>query len=177
MKLDILNRDTQQKELILPKKIKKNSLLYTIGGAAVGTALGFGLAKLICPPHNKKCRKKVILDSGYLGLGGALLIQKFGFMANSREDELEADRISFKTAISSGYHPDHVGSFYEKLLEMEKKFKQKKLDPISKKFADALSTHPPSKERIAEINKMKNNIVNKKGKINSKSFFQMKKKV
>ena len=33
---------------------------------------------------------------------------------------MEADRIGFRTSVGAGYHSQHVGLFYKKLLEMEK---------------------------------------------------------
>ena len=87
------------------------------------------------------------------GASGGLLIQKYKFMANSREDEMEADRIGFRTAVRAGYSQDHVGSFYAKLLKMEEA-RQGSGTSILQSFADALSTHPPSRERVAQMGQL-----------------------
>jgi len=93
-------------------------------------------------------------------------------MANSREDEMEADRIGFKTSLNAGYDYAHVGNFYEKLLIMEKNF-SKKDNALAKKFADAMSTHPPSEQRVAQMRNLeKNNPV--KGMITSPEFEKVK---
>ena len=87
-----------------------------------------------------------------MGAGGGLLVQKFSFLANSREDELEADRIGFKLAVGAGYDKDQVGKFYEKLLAMEKSAGNN--STALKSLADAMSTHPPSEERVKQMNEM-----------------------
>ena len=127
-----------------------------IGGGIVGGAAGFFLGKTLCKKGDAKyqqCLQRAALYGAAAGAGGALLIQKYAFMANSREDEMEADRIGFKTSVGAGFHKDHVGSFYEKLLEMEKKHKQDQNSFVAS-FADALSTHPPSAERVKQMKEM-----------------------
>lgn len=74
-------------------------------------------------------------------------------MANSREDELEADRIGFKRSLKAGYSKAHIGRFYEKLLQMEQEAR-KGQDIIMASLSDAMSTHPPSKERVKQMNEM-----------------------
>jgi predicted Zn-dependent protease len=132
--------DRQEKE-------KSKTLLYGIGGAILGGVAGYGLGKLICSENDKECLRRVALYGGMAGGAGGLLIQKFAFMANSREDEMEADRVGYKTAMNAGYHPQHVGRFYEQLLKMEEEHKQGQSNLLAP-FADALSTHPPSQERV-----------------------------
>jgi predicted Zn-dependent protease len=127
--------------------------LMAAGGGLLGAAAGFGLGKLLCKDGDNACLAKAALIGAAAGAGGGLLIQKFKFMANSREDELEADRIGFKLAVGAGYDKDQVGRFYEKLLEMEKKSK-KGGDTITKSLADAMSTHPPSEERVQQMKEM-----------------------
>ena len=127
--------------------------LMAAGGGIVGAAAGFGLGKLLCADGDSACLAKAALIGAAAGAGGGLLVQKFKFMANSREDELEADRIGFKLAVGAGYDKDQVGKFYEKLLQMEKKA-QKDGGTIMKSLADAMSTHPPSEERLKQMNEM-----------------------
>jgi len=135
------------------KREQGKSLLYTLGGGLLGGAAGFGLGKLICPPQDKKCLQTATAAGAAVGAGGTLLIQKYQFMANSREDELEADRVGFRTAVRAGFSKDHVGGFYAKLLKLEEDRKQKGA-PILQSLADALSTHPPSRERVQQMQQL-----------------------
>jgi predicted Zn-dependent protease len=127
--------------------------LFAAGGGVLGAAAGFGLGTLLCADGDTACLAKAALIGAAAGAGGGLLVQKFKFMANSREDEMEADRIGFKLAVGAGYDKDGVGKFYEKLLQMEKNA-QKGGVAIAKSLADALSTHPPSDERVRQMNEM-----------------------
>jgi len=49
-----------------------------------------------------------------------------------------------------------VGKFYEKLLQMEKNA-QKSGTPLLKSLADAMSTHPPSEERVSQMRELAQN--------------------
>ena len=155
------------------KKEESKSMWLGLAGGLLGGAAGFALAKKLCEPQDKECIKRITLYGGAAGAGGALLIQKFAFMANSREDEMEADRIGFKTSYKAGYDNDHIGKFYENLLIMEQKH-QKGQNALTKSFADALSTHPPSKERVKQMKEMAATYQNK-GKVSSPSFRKVKK--
>lgn len=135
------------------KKEESKGLMYLLGGGVLGGAAGFGLGKLICPPRDQKCLQTATMAGAAAGASGGLLIQKYKFMANSREDEMEADRIGFRTAVRAGYSKDHVGSFYAKLLKMEEA-RQGSGTSILQSFADALSTHPPSRERVAQMGQL-----------------------
>ena len=157
------------------KKEQKKSWIYGVIGGVAGGAAGYGLGKLLCKKEDKKCLRKAALRGAYTGVGGGLLVQKFAFMANSREDEMEADRIGFKTSVAAGYHKDYVGLFYTKLLEMEKKMKDGK-NYLAKSFADAISTHPPGKERVEQANELIASSKNSKGAIiSTKKFSKIKK--
>lgn len=156
------------------KKEQSKSLLYGAGGALGGLIVGFGLGKLICSKKDKECLEKVAKYGASAGAIGGLLIQKYGFMANSREDEMEADRIGFRTSVKAGYHKDHVGRFYEKLLKMEQS-RGKKGNKFLASFSDAMSTHPPSKERVSQMNKMAANTPKlRNARISSDEFNQVK---
>lgn len=150
------------------RKAKKKSWLYALGGGLTGATLGYGLGRLICRPKDKECLTKAITYGGSAGVSGGLLIQKYGFMANSREDEMEADRIGFRVSTKAGYHKDYVGRFYSKLLKMEEDRKNNRKG-IAVAFTDALSTHPPSRERVQQMNEMAGE-VSGKGMVNSKNF-------
>lgn len=157
------------------QKAQKKSWLYGIGGGLLGGAAGFGLGKVLCPPKDNTCLAKAAAIGAAAGAGGGLLIQKFAFMANSREDEMEADRIGFRTAVRAGYSKDHVGAFYAKLLKMEEQHK-KGGPPLLSSVADAMSTHPPSRERVTQMDQMSREAAPSAGaRVTSKQFDQVKK--
>ena len=132
------------------EKEKSKSWLYGAGGGLLGAAAGFGVGKLVCPPSDDDCVKKAAVIGGAAGVAGGLLVQKYKFMANSREDEMEADRIGFKASVAAGYSPKHVGDFYNKLQKMDEQAKAGGGGVMSS-LNDALSTHPPGKERVAQM--------------------------
>ena len=154
--------------MFVAKKAQKKSWLYALGGGLAGAALGYGVGKLVCPPKDKKCITKAATYGGAAGVGGGLLIQKYGFMANSREDEMEADRIGFRTSVKAGYDKDYVGRFYSKLLKMEED--RKRGAGVLASFADAMSTHPPSRERVTQMNQMAAEAPRNKGLVSPKEF-------
>jgi len=135
------------------EKESRRGILYSLGGALLGAGAGFGLGKLMCKSNDNACLARATALGAAAGAGGGLLIQKFTFMANSREDEMEADRIGFKTSVAAGYSKDHVGDFYSKLLAMEEKHRSGQV-PLLTSVTDAMSTHPPSRERVAQMNQM-----------------------
>lgn len=153
------------------KKAQKKGILYGIGGAILGGAAGFALGKALCKDGDSECRKKAVLAGGALGGGAGFLVSKFPFMANSREDEMEADRIGFKTSVAAGFDKDHVGTFYEKLLVMEQQAKSGSKIPGLGAIGDALSTHPPSRERVAQMNQMASQEPKKSGAIVTRNEF------
>jgi len=134
------------------EKESNKTWLYAAGGGIVGAAAGLGLGLILCRGGDKSCLARAALLGGAVGAGGGLLVQKYSFLANSREDELEADRIGFKLAVGAGYDKDQVGKFYEKLLQMEKSAGDN--GSALKSLADAMSTHPPSEERVKQMNEM-----------------------
>ena len=155
------------------KKDSKKSWIFGLGGALVGGAAGFGLGKLLCSKQDRECLRRAATYGVAAGAGGGLLIQKFGFMANSREDEMEADRIGFRTAYQAGYNGDHVGQFYSKLLKMEAQAKQSG-NNLLKPLVDAMSTHPPSKERVVQMNQMAAEANSQNKIINTNEFDKVK---
>ena len=152
----VMARHAAERMYVMEQEQNK-TWLFAAGGGIVGAAAGFGLGTLLCADGDSACLAKAALIGAAAGAGGGLLVQKFKFMANSREDELEADRIGFKLAVGAGYDKDKVGKFYEKLLQMEKNT-QKGEGTIMKNLADAISTHPPSEERVKQMNEMAANM-------------------
>ncbi len=159
--------------LFQAKQEQKKSWLYALGGGLGGALVGFGVGKLVCPPKDKKCLAKAAAYGGGAGALGGLLIQKYGFLANSREDEMEADRIGFRTSTRAGYDKNHVGLFYSKLLKMEED--RKSGAGMMASFADAMSTHPPSRERVKQMNEMASK-ASGKGMVSSQQFASMRAK-
>jgi len=152
------------------KKNKTKNMIYAAGGGILGGIAGFGIGKLVCKKGDTKCLAKAAGAGAVLGAGGTLLVQRYKFMANSREDEMEADRIGFRVATKAGYSKEHVGKFYEKLLKMEKKYSGKQ-NKIMRAVTDAMSTHPPSEERVKQMNEMaRNSPAQKKPLISGKRY-------
>ena len=158
------------------KKAEKKSWLYSVGGALLGAGVGYGLGSLLCPKRDRECMERATMYGGAAGLAGGLLIQKYAFMANSREDEMEADRIGFKTSLKAGYDKNEVGRFYSKLQKMEEERKRKG-SPLLAPLADAMSTHPPSKERVTQMQEMQSEAKNSRNAITSTKKFERAKKL
>lgn len=151
------------------RRDRKKNLWMNLGGAILGGAAGFGLGKALCAPKDRECLAKAAAIGAAAGAGSTLLIQQFSYMANSREDEMEADRIGFRTAVAAGYSKNHVGDFFEKLQKMEES-RQKSGTPFLKSVTDAMSTHPPSLERVQQMKKMSAETSQKGGEVSSKDF-------
>jgi predicted Zn-dependent protease len=66
-----------------------------------------------------------------------------GFLAYSRSNEYEADRLGANYANAAGYDPDGVVELLEKFVDSESR------EPS--KLEELLSTHPPSSERIGRV--------------------------
>jgi len=145
----IMARHTAERMYAMEKSQKK-TWIYGAGGGLLGAALGYGLGRAICKEGDTGCLTSAATFGGAIGAVGGVMVQKYGFMANSREDEMEADRIGFRLAVNAGYDKNQVGRFYERLLEMEKK-RGKEGGAILKSLSDALSTHPPSEERVKQM--------------------------
>jgi predicted Zn-dependent protease len=82
---------------------------------------------------------------------------------------MEADRIGFKYAVGAGYDKDQVGKFYEKLLETERNA-SKSGNAVVKSLSDALSTHPPSEERVQQMNELAAKSSTPRGIVNTPEF-------
>jgi beta-barrel assembly-enhancing protease len=151
------------------EKAQNKTWVYATGGAALGAVLGYGLGRVICAKGDTACQAKAVLAGAAVGAGGGLLAQKYTFLVNSREDEMEADRLGFKYAVAAGYDKDQVGKFYEKLLEIEKKA-GKSGSAVTKSLSDALSTHPPSEERVRQMKELAAESPERKATINTPEF-------
>lgn len=143
-------------------------------GAALGGAAGFLLSKKLCAPNDTACKAKYALYGAGAGGVGGLMIQKYGFMKNSQEDELESDRVGFRYAANAGYDKEKVGDFYRKLQAMEEAAK-KNQNAVMGWVSDAMASHPPSKSRVAQANEMKRLIKSNGGTTVTPEFLRMKK--
>lgn len=155
------------------KREQSKSWKYAVGGGLLGGILGYGLGRVGCPKGDNACiRKATETGLGVGGVGG-MLVQKYGFMQNSQQDELEADRIGFRMAMKADYDKSHVGRFYEKLLAMEKS-RGAASNGVLKSINDALSTHPPSQDRINQMREMAAQERKTGGTVSSPEFLKMK---
>ncbi len=155
------------------EKAQNKTWVYAAGGAVVGAAAGLGLGVLLCDKGDAACLAKAAAIGGVVGAGGGYLAQKYTFLVNSREDEMEADRLGFKYSVAAGYDKDHVGKFYEKLLEMEKSGK-KNDSGVMKSLSDAFSTHPPSEERVRQMKELAAQTPDRKSITNTAEFNRVK---
>jgi beta-barrel assembly-enhancing protease len=155
------------------EKAQNKTWLYVGGGAVVGAAAGLGLGALICAKGDAVCLARAAALGGAVGAGGGYLAQKYTFLVNSREDEMEADRLGFKYAVAAGYDKDQAGKFYEKLLRTEQKASGNG-GSIAKSLSDALSTHPPSEERVKQMEELAANSPERKSTINTPGFNRAK---
>ncbi|MCB1159935.1 MAG: M48 family metalloprotease [Leptospiraceae bacterium] len=151
-------------------KMWKNIATGSGIGALIGGAAGAATA---CKGKKgndfNKCVAAAAAAGAAVGIAAGYLITKYQFMQNSQEDELEADRIGFRTAVNAGYSKAYVGKFYEKLLQMESQAKAHK-NPITSSLADAMSTHPPSTKRVGEMNKLVAESNKSGGAVSSSAF-------
>jgi len=164
------------------KRAQSQSWKYALGGGLAGALLGYGLGRLTCRPNDTKCIKEATQTGVGVGVGGGLLVQKYGFMQNSQEDEMEADRIGFRTSYHAGFHRDHIGGFYTKMYRMEQEMKAKQgvggQLAILNSLQDALSTHPPSKERVLQMQKMAQEAtLSTSATISSANFLNIKRQI
>ena len=155
------------------EKAQNKTWMYAAGGAVLGAVVGYAAGVALCADGDSACRAKAAAIGGAVGAGGGYLAQKYTFLVNSREDEMEADRLGFKYSVAAGYDKDQVGKFYEKLLAMEKSG-SKNDSGLMKSLSDAMSTHPPSEERVQQMKEMAAQSPDKKGITNTADFTRAK---
>lgn len=155
------------------EKAQNKTWVYAAGGAVVGAAAGLGLGVLLCDKGDAACFAKAAAIGGVVGAGGGYLASKYTFLVNSREDEMEADRLGFKYSVAAGYDKDQVGKFYEKLLEIEKSG-NKNDSGVMKSLSDAFSTHPPSAERVQQMKELAAQSPDRKAITNTADFNRAK---
>lgn len=153
-------RHTAERMYVAKKEQKKTIAFGAIGAAVLGTA-GYLASKKLCDPKDLECKAKFIGGGAAAGAAAGLFVQKYAFMKNSQEDELESDRVGFRYATNAGYDKEKVGDFYTKLLAMEKASKKGQNAAMSW-LSDAMASHPSSDQRVSQAQEMKG-IINKEG--------------
>lgn len=166
-------RHTAERMYIAKKEQNKTIAFGAIGAAMMGTA-GYFVSKKLCDPKDLECKAKVIGGGAALGAVGGLFVQRYGFMKNSQEDELESDRVGYRYATNAGYDKEKVGDFYSKLLAMEKESKKGQNAAMSW-VSDAMASHPASEKRVDQAEEMKKIIEKSGGVTTTPEFLQMKK--
>ncbi len=170
----VVARHTAERMYIAKQEEKKTYIFGGIG-AAIGGAAGYYLGKKLCAEGDTACKAKVTVYGAGGGAMAGVMIQKYGFMKNSQEDELESDRVGFRYAVKAGYDKNHVGDFYTKLLAMEKQSK-KNQNSLMSSLSDAMSSHPPSDERVKQASEMRS-LIKENGQITSTADFLKMKKI
>lgn len=160
--------------MYVAKKEEGKTWLFGGVGATLGGAAGYFLGNKLCQPKDTACRAKYALYGAGAGGVGGLMVQKYGFMKNSQEDELESDRVGFRYAANAGYDKNKVGDFYAKLAAMEKEAK-KNQNAFMGWIGDAMASHPPSNERVKQSEEMKGLIKTSGGITVTPEFLQMRK--
>ncbi len=166
-------RHTAERMYIAKKEQNKTYLFGGIG-AAVGAGLGYFAQRKLCDPKDLECKAKFIGGGAAVGGVGGLMVQKYGFMKNSQEDELESDRVGFRYATNAGYNKENVGDFYAKLAAMEKEAKKGQNAALIW-LSDAMASHPSSDERVSQAKEMRDIIKTNGGTTVTPEFLQMKK--
>ncbi len=166
-------RHTAERMYVAKKEQSKTIMFGAIGAAVLGTA-GYYASKKLCDPNDLECKAKMIGGGAAIGAAGGLFVQKYAFMKNSQEDELESDRVGFRYATNAGYDKEKVGDFYKKLLAMEKNAKKGQNAAMSW-LSDAMASHPSSDQRVSQAQEMKSVIKTSGGVSVTNEFFKMKK--
>lgn len=166
-------RHTAERMYVAKKEQNKTYLFGGIG-AALGAGLGYVVQKKLCDPKDLACKAKLIGGGAAVGGVGGLMVQKYGFMKNSQEDELESDRVGFRYATNAGYDKNKVGDFYSKLAAMEKEAK-KGQNAALLWLSDAMASHPSSDSRVSQAREMRSIIKTSGGTAVTPEFLQMKK--
>ncbi len=156
---------------------KEQSKTYVFGGigAAIGGGLGYLAQKKLCDPKDIACKAKFVGGGAAVGGLGGVMVQKYGFMKNSQEDELESDRVGFRYAVKTGYDKYKVGDFYQKLAAMEKESK-KGQNAAMAFLSDAMSSHPSSDKRVAQAKEMQT-VIKDNGTISVTEEFKRMRKI
>lgn len=170
----VVARHTAERMYVAKQEQGKTYLFGGIG-AALGAGLGYFAQKKLCDPKDLGCKAKFVGGGAAVGGLGGVMVQKYGFMKNSQEDELESDRVGFRYAVKTGYDKYKVGDFYEKLAMMEKESK-KGQNALMAFASDAMSSHPASDKRVQQAKEMQG-VIKENGSITVTEEFKRMKKI
>jgi predicted Zn-dependent protease len=165
-------RHTAERMYVAKKEQSKTIAFGAIGAAVLGTA-GYFASKKLCDPKDLECKAKLIGGGAAVGVAGGLFVQKYAFMKNSQEDELESDRVGFRYATNAGYDKEKVGDFYKKLMTMEQQSKKGQNAALSW-LSDAMASHPSSDQRVSQAAEMQNLVKTSGGVTVTPDFLQIK---
>jgi predicted Zn-dependent protease len=166
-------RHTAERMYVAKKEQSKTIAFGAIGAAVLGTA-GYFVSKKLCDPKDLECKAKMIGGGAVVGAAGGLFVQKYAFMKNSQEDELESDRVGFRYATNAGYDKEKVGDFYKKLMALERESKKGQNAALSW-LADAMASHPSSDQRVSQAEEMRGLVKTSGGVTVTPDFLRMKK--
>lgn len=170
----VVARHTAER-MYLAKKEQKKMIGFGAIGAVMGAGIGYLAQKKLCDPNDLECKAKVVGGGAAVGGIGGVMIQKYGYMKNSQEDELESDRVGFRYAVNAGYDKQYVGDFYKKLAAMESASK-KGQNGFMSSLQDAMSSHPPSRSRVEQASEMQD-LIKENGTIGSTEEFRKMKMI
>lgn len=170
----VVARHTAERMYVAKKEQSKTYIFGGIG-AAVGAGLGYFAQKKLCDPKDLACKAKFVGGGLAVGGLGGVMVQKYKFMQNSQEDELESDRVGFRYAVKSGYDKYKVGDFYQKLAAMEKQAK-KGQNAAMGFLSDAMASHPNSDKRVSQATEMQT-VIKDNGSIAVTEEFKRMKKI
>lgn len=164
------------KRILSQKNSQSKSWWYSTGGLVAGGIVGGVGASILCPGGGSACTQQLVGMAASAGVAAGLLIQKYSFLANSQENELEADRTGFRVSQQAGYSVDHIGDFYRRQQKIWDKHQAQKTT-VENSLLDSLSTHPPSLVRVQQMDKLVSQVTDKQpGVVSSKVFDLIRKR-
>lgn len=137
------------KKMTALKSQKNQSWWYGGGGAVLGGVIGVGAASTVCM-NNPLCTAHLASFGAAGGLYSGLFLQKYSFLRQSQENELIADQLGFEITQRAGFDPKRVSEFYSKIEKIKNKKEEKSKTSLDS-LVNALSTHPSTEKRIAQI--------------------------
>ena len=127
------------------------------GAKLMTKKLGLSIVIQLVAGNDPDLWRKLAAD--FVGIGGSIGILKY-----TRDHEYEADAYAVEETYAAGIDPSGMATFFEKLLEMETR------EPS--KVEQWLSTHPLTRDRIAEVRKKIAALPAKQGLVRSSNRFR-----
>jgi predicted Zn-dependent protease len=120
---------------------QQRSWRYGMGGALLGAGIGAGVSSAVCA-GNSSCGAVLTGSSLGVGLQAGLLTEKYIFLKQSQQKELDADKLGFSFTEKAGFRPQAMQDFFNRIEKMK-----------SSKLVDRLSSHPTTTERLQQLNR------------------------